>query len=71
MMVSAELKAAQRKLAERVMGRPGVVGTAIGMSRGEHCLKVLIANELGRRNLPRQIDGYRVVVEHTGRIRRR
>lgn len=70
-MAGDEIEAAQRKLAERVMGRPGVVGTAIGMSRGEHCLKVLIADERGRSNLPRAIDGYRVVVEHTGRIRPR
>jgi hypothetical protein len=70
-MADDVIKAAQRKLAERVMGRPGVIGTAIGMSRGDHCLKVLIADDRGRRGLPREVDGYRVVTEHTGRIRRR
>ena len=65
------MRTAQRKLTERVMGRPGVVGTAIGMSRGDHCLKVLIEDERGRRGVPKEIDGYRVVVETTGRIRRR
>ncbi|HJK98721.1 MAG TPA: hypothetical protein RMF84_15985 [Polyangiaceae bacterium LLY-WYZ-14_1] len=70
-MPGDDIKAAQRKLSERVLGRPGVVGTAIGMSRGEPCLKVLIADERGRRGLPREIDGYPVVAEHTGRIRGR
>lgn len=70
-MIDPALKAAQRRLGEEVLGRPGVVGTAVGMSRGEVCLKVLIADERGRHGLPRQVDGYRVVVERTGQIRRR
>lgn len=70
-MMAPALKAAQRKLGDQVLGRPGVVGTAVGMSRGEHCLKVLIADDRGRHGLPRVVDGYPVVVEHTGRIRRR
>lgn len=70
-MARDEIKDAQRKLTQQVMGRPGVVGTAIGMSRGDHCLKVLIEDDRGRRGVPREVDGYRVVVEHTGRIRRR
>lgn len=70
-MKDPALEAAERKLGERVHGRPGVVGTAVGMSRGEHCLKVLIADERGRHGLPRIVDGYRVVVELAGRGRRR
>jgi hypothetical protein len=70
-MPGDRIEAAQRTLAERVMGRPGVVGTAIGMADGEKCLKVLIADDRGRRDLPGEIDGFRVVPEHTGRIRRR
>ncbi len=70
-MAGDPMKEAQRKLTQKVMGRPGVIGTAIGMSRGDHCLKVLIEDDRGRHAVPREIDGYRVVVEHTGRIRRR
>ncbi|MEK9501309.1 hypothetical protein [Gaopeijia maritima] len=70
-MMDPAMKAAQRKLAGVVMGRPGVVGTAVGMSRGDHCLKVLISDDRGRNGVPREIDGYPVVVEHTGKIRRR
>lgn len=70
-MMDPRIKAAQRKLAGRMMGRPGVVGTAVGMSRGDHCLKVLIADDRGRTGVPKEVDGYRVVVEHTGKIRRR
>lgn len=70
-MATDPMREAQRKLSAKVMGRPGVIGTAIGMSRGDHCLKVLIEDERGRRSVPREVDGYRVVVEQTGRIRRR
>lgn len=70
-MMDPRMKAAQRKLSGTVMGRPGVVGTAVGMSKGDHCLKVLIADDRGRNGVPKEVDGYRVVVEHTGKIRRR
>lgn len=70
-MADDPIRLAHRKLTQRVMGRPGVVGTAIGMSKGDHCLKVLIEDERGRAAAPKQVDGYRVVVEVTGRIRRR
>ncbi len=70
-MADPKVREAQRKLTERVMGRPGVVGTAIGMSKGSTCLKVLISDDRGRHGLPKTVDGYRVRVETTGTIRRR
>jgi len=70
-MAADPLREAQRKLTAKVMGRPGVIGTAIAMSKGDHCLKVLIEDARGRRAIPKEVDGYRVVVEDTGRIRRR
>lgn len=70
-MADDPIRIAQRKLTDRVMGRPGVVGTAIGMARGDHCLKVLIEDERGRHYVPKEVDGYRVIIETTGRIRRR
>jgi hypothetical protein len=50
---------------------PGVVGTAIGQQRGKPCIKVLVARksaEIATR-IPRQVDGYPVVVEETGEFR--
>ena len=65
-----KLEAAHRKLAARVMGQPGVSGTAIGLSAGRHCLMVYLSDERASKKLPRTVDGFRVVVEVTGVFRR-
>ena len=54
------------------MGRPGVVGTAIGAVAGKPCLKVYLASGGSgeRARIPGSCEGYRVVVEKTGTIRR-
>lgn len=54
------------------MGRPGVVGTAIGVASGKPCLKVYLATggARARARIPGSYEGYRVVVEKTGPIRR-
>lgn len=54
------------------MGRAGVVGTAIGVASGKPCLKVYVASGGGREKarIPGNCEGYRVVVEQTGTIRR-
>ena len=70
MIVDPKLEAAQRKLTARVMGRPGVTGTAIGERGGKPCLKVYVTDKDSGKTLPRTVDGFRVVVEVTGRIRR-
>jgi len=65
-----KLVAAQRKLTARVMGRPGVTGTAIGERGGKPCLKVYVRERDAGKTLPRTVDGFKVVIEVTGRIRR-
>ena len=71
--MAAGIEDAHRRLSKRVMGRPGVVGTAIGMASGKPCLKVYVASGAGGdgARIPRSYDGYRVLVEKTGTIRRR
>jgi len=64
------LRAAQRKLTAQVMGRKGVTGTAIGSYGGRPCLKVYVSDASGRAGLPGSVDGYRVVVEISGKIER-
>jgi hypothetical protein len=66
LIVDAKLKAAQRKLTERVMGKAGVSGTAIGERGGEPCLLVYVSESKAKKAVPRSIDGVRVVVEVTG-----
>lgn len=70
--MAANIKDAHRRLSRQVMGRPGVVGTAIGMASGKPCLKVYVAREADGRmiRLPHSLEGYPVVVEKTDTIRR-
>ncbi len=70
MRLDPKLEAAQRKLTARVMGRPGVTGTAIGERGGEPCLKVYVKDRDAAKTLPRSVDGFRVLVEVTGTFRR-
>ena len=68
--MSDGLKAAHKKLTDKVMGRSGVTGTAIGEKGGKPCLKVYVGDGKSGRDIPRTIGGYRVVVEKTGAIHR-
>ncbi len=65
-----KLEAAHRELTKRVMGQPGVTGTAIGEAGGKPCLKVYVRDEEARRNLPKSIGGFRVVLEMAGPFNR-
>lgn len=58
---------------DSLLALPGVVGTAIALCDGEHCIKVLLAdsNPDTRRRIPPRLEGYRVVTEVTGTIRPR
>jgi len=64
------IEAAQRKLAGKVMGRPGVVGTSIGEHGGKACLQVYVSDSGAAAKVPKSVDGFRVVVTRTGRIER-
>ena len=65
-----KLEAAHRRLAARVMGRPGVTGTAIGEEGGRPCLKVYLSDRGAAKSLPESVAGFRVVVEITGPFHR-
>jgi hypothetical protein len=58
---------------DSLMALPGVVGTAIGVSDGERCIRVLLAdsNAATKARIPARLEGYRVVVEVTGTIQPR
>ena len=64
------IEAAQQKLAGKVMGKPGVVGTAIGERGGKACLMVYVSDSAAARKIPGTVGGFRVVVTNTGRIER-
>ena len=65
-----DIKTAQRELNGKVMGRPGVSGTAIGESGGKPCLTVYVSDSKDGGSVPKRIGGFPVVVENTGEFRR-
>ena len=65
------MKAALSKLTKAVIDRPGVTGTAIGLSRGKPCLKVYVEDRHAAGQIPSRVDGHRVEVEETGTFNRR
>jgi hypothetical protein len=68
--VSGDVKAALTELNRRVLGTPGVSGTAVGESRGEPCLLVYLSDASARARIPGRVGGVPVNVEVTGRITR-
>lgn len=71
-MKDDDLMAAQESLNRKVLDRPGVTGTAIGLHGGKPCLKVYVRSNdpTITRSLPSRIKGVRVVVEATGSFKR-
>jgi hypothetical protein len=69
--VSAKLKAAQRELAGKVMGRPGVAGVAVGERSSKPCLVVYVRDAAAGRKVPASVGGFPVVVEQSGGFSRR
>lgn len=64
------LESAHKELAGRVLGRPGVSGTAIGQKGGRPCLKVYVTDAHTGTSIPRSVGGHPVVVEKSGGFKR-
>ena len=69
--MSPDVKAALAELNRKVLGRPGVSGTAVGESGGAPCLLVYLADAAARKGIPTRVGGVRVKVEVTGPFRAR
>ena len=65
-----DVKSAHRELTGKIMGRPGISGTAIGERRGKPCLKVYVSDPGAGRRVPKNVGGFPVVVEKTGPFER-
>ena len=70
MTLDSKLEKARKELTDRVMGKPGVTGTAITERGGKPCLVVYVTDSSTRPPVPGSLSGFKVVVEVTGRIRR-
>jgi hypothetical protein len=68
--VSGDVKAALAELNRRVLGKPGVGGTAVGESGGTACLIVYLSDAEARDRVPARVGGVPVKIEVTGRITR-
>ena len=68
-----DINAVLRDHDKELMAIPNVVGVYVGAIAGtnEPCLKVMLKREpsKGDRQIPEQIEGYRVITEVTGEIR--
>ncbi len=61
-----------KQYSDSLMSVPGVVGLYHGLDDSGHtCLKVMVKEKTPEleRQLPKQIDGYPVIIEETGEIR--
>jgi hypothetical protein len=65
-----DLDAARRELTDKVMGKPGVSGTAVAERGGKPCLVVYVSDAKGEKAVPASVGGFRVVVERSGPFRR-
>ncbi len=63
---------ARQDLTDRVLGLPGVVGTAVGKWGNESCLMVLLESDdpALKARLPRRVRGYQVLPKVTGSFKR-
>ncbi len=68
--MGSDIKTAQRELNGKVMGRPGISGTAIGERGGKPCLTVYVSDSKSGGSVPKRVGGYPVVVEKTGGFQR-
>lgn len=68
--MAPDVKAAHRELTAKVMGRPGVSGTAIGQKGGKPCLTVYVSESKAGKGVPRRVGGFPVVIETSGAFRR-
>jgi|SRR5579872_4206637 len=62
-----------KKYSGKWMEIPGVTGTGEGKSEGKPCVMVLVDHKspLIKKKIPNVIDGYKVVLEETGKIQAR
>lgn len=73
LMAERTIEQVQEAHTEAWMAMPGVVGTAIGLHKGEPCILILTAAnaEAIRAQIPERVEGYPVIIQQTGEIRAR
>lgn len=70
-MPAKTIEAVLEEHTDEWMSIPGVVGTAIGASNGEPCIKVYVLEKTDEltEKIPSQVEGFPVVMQQTGEVR--
>ncbi len=68
--MSPDVKAALAELNHKVLGKPGVSGTAVGESGGKACLLVYLSDSSARKEIPASVAGVPVKTQVTGPFKR-
>ena len=68
--MSADVKAALAELNRKVLGQPGVSGTAVGEAGGKPCLLVYLTDDSARKGIPSSVAGVPVKAQVTGPFKR-
>ena len=70
-MTKKSIEQVLKDKADEWMAVPGVVGVAIGESKGKPCIRVFTSArpQQLRAKIPPTVEGYAVIVEQTGPIR--
>jgi hypothetical protein len=71
--VERSIEEVQEAFTPQWMDLPGVVGTGIGLCEDQPCIKVFVAGPTQQleERIPSEVEGYRVVLEQTGRFQAR
>jgi hypothetical protein len=71
-MTKSTIQDVLKKNTDSLLAIPGVQGVAVGESGGKPCILVLVNQKTTDivKKIPSQLEGYPVVVEETGTIRR-
>jgi hypothetical protein len=70
-MPAMKIEEVLKKYTDKLMSISGVVGTGQGLCDGEPCIKVLLIKKTREleRKIPRELEGYKVRLEETGKVR--
>jgi hypothetical protein len=70
-MVSPKIEEVLKQHTGAWMAIPGVIGTGQGLCDGKSCIKIFVikTTEEINKKIPQEIEGYKVKIEETGKVR--
>ncbi len=70
-MSAMKIEEVLKKYTDKLMSISGVVGIGQGLCDGEPCIKVFLIKKTREleEKIPRELEGYKVKIEETGKVR--